>query len=449
MKIVKKLIFISLAFIIISGCQSSNDETSSVAEPAQEIANTSVPEPTEVPTNTPVPEPTPTSAPQPGDLLYETTFADFGDWEVGTLAELELYKNEPRSDGLYVKVPAENDFWVAYNDYVSGDVRMEVDVELIGGTDVSAISLYCRSSETGMYSFELGADGSWQIGKYDFDAENIYESLDSGTSNKINASKATNHITAICTGDEFALEINNHLLSSVKDSRFTDGSIGIGVDTFEEPLVEVVFHKIEVYIPEDNLDSESATVAKAQSGDLIYETTFADIEDWDIKARDDLAGYKSESRSDGLYLQVPDNDDFWIAYNNNLNADVRMEADVEKTNGTNFTYIDLYCRASEDGMYVFQLDTGGYWYIGKYDFNADQAFTQLASGGSNKIKVGNASNHMTAICDEDEFTFKINDELIASVQDSQFTGGGIGIGAETSEIPFAEFMFHNLEVYLP
>ena len=194
---------------------------------------------------------------------------------------------------------------------------------------------------------------------------------------------------------------------------------------------------------------EPTAIPEPQPGDLMYKTTFDDIGDWEMKARDDLAGYKSESRSDGLYLQVPDDNDFWIAYYNGLNANVRMEADVEKTNGTNFTYIDLYCRASEDGMYVFQLDTGGYWYIAKYDFNADQVFTQLASGASNKIKSGNNLNHMTAICDKDELTFKINDELISSVQDSQFTGGGIGIGAETADIPFAEFMFHELEVFVP
>ena len=194
---------------------------------------------------------------------------------------------------------------------------------------------------------------------------------------------------------------------------------------------------------------EPTATPEPQSGDLIYKTTFDDIGDWEINARDDLAGYKSESRSDGLYVQIPDDYDFWIAYYNNLSADVRMEADVEKTSGTNFTYIDLYCRATEDGMYVFQLDTGGYWYIAKYDFNADQIFTQLASGSSNKIKSGNNLNHMTAICDKDELIFKINDELISSVQDSQFTGGGIGIGAETFAIPFAEFMFHELEVFVP
>ncbi len=195
---------------------------------------------------------------------------------------------------------------------------------------------------------------------------------------------------------------------------------------------------------------EPTATPKPQPGDLIYKTTFDDIGDWEIKAKDTLAGYKSESRSDGLYVQVPEDYDFWIAYYNNLNdGDVRMEADVEKTSGTNFTYIDLYCRATEDGMYVFQLDTGGYWHIGKYDFNADQTFTQLASGASNNIRVGNNPNHMTAVCKGDELTFTINGELIDSVQDSQFTNGSIGVGAETFDIPLAEFMFHELEVFVP
>lgn len=192
-------------------------------------------------------------------------------------------------------------------------------------------------------------------------------------------------------------------------------------------------------------------VPVAQSGDKIYATTFNryDVDDWDMQARDALDGYKIESHKDGLYIQLPDDNDYWIAYYDNLDADVRIEADVEKFNGTNFTYLDIYCRATEEGMYVFQLDTGGFWYIAKYDFNADEIFTRLAAGTNKAIRVGNNTNHMTVVCKGDELIFTINGELIASVQDPQFPSGGIGIGAETFDIPFAEFMFHKLEVFIP
>ena len=255
MNIFKKLIFLGLMLTVILACQIGGEATAPAAEAVQEEAPPA-PAPTEVPptvvppTNTPIPEPTAVPIPQSGDLLYETTFEDIADWDIATLNNEAGYKNDSRSDGLYVKVPDKNDFWLAYYPLIGdGNVRMEADVELIGGTNYTLISLICRTTETGMYYFELDTGGYWHIGKYDFDADNIKQQLDGGASNKISVAKNPNHMTATCNGDELTLEINGRVISSVQDSQFSEGGFGIGVDTFDYPLAEVMFHKLEVYVP--------------------------------------------------------------------------------------------------------------------------------------------------------------------------------------------------------
>ena len=189
-----------------------------------------------------------------------------------------------------------------------------------------------------------------------------------------------------------------------------------------------------------------------QSGDLVFQTDFSSgISDWEVITSNDASGYKTEIRGDGLFVEVPDEYDFWYAYapmDYNYD-DVRIEADVELVGGTNYTYITLTCRSTEVGEYVFFMDTGGYWQIGKYVFGDDSSYERLAEGGSTRIKVAKHPNHITAICKGSKLTMFVNDHEIGSAEDSHLTTGIVGVGVETFDYPLSQVMFHNLEVYIP
>ena len=188
-----------------------------------------------------------------------------------------------------------------------------------------------------------------------------------------------------------------------------------------------------------------------QSGDLIFQTNFSNIDDWEVVTDSDVSNYNTEIRGDGLFVEVPNDYDYWYAYTpmEYNYEDVRIEADVELVGGTNYTYITLTCRSSQDGEYVFFMDTGGYWQIGKYVYGNDTRYERLAEGGSTKIKVARHPNHISAVCKGTTLTMFANGEKIGSVEDSHFTTGIVGIGVETFDYPLSQVMFHNLEVYIP
>jgi len=203
-------------------------------------------------------------------------------------------------------------------------------------------------------------------------------------------------------------------------------------------------------IPTQASNLEPANSPVFQSGDLIFETDFSDIDTWDIVTNNDISNYTAETRGNGLYVEVPDASDYWYAYlPMDSTSDVRIEADVELVGGTNYTYITLTCRSGEDGEYVFFLDTGGYYQIGKYDFRNDNPYEKLANGGSTKIKVAKNPNHMTVICQGSTLSFSINGEEVASVNDSTFDSGVVGIGVQTFDNPKSQVEFHTLEVSVP
>lgn len=188
----------------------------------------------------------------------------------------------------------------------------------------------------------------------------------------------------------------------------------------------------------------------AQSGAQIFQTNFDSIADWEVVAKNQ-DGYTADIRGDGLYIEVPLEYDFWYAYPplGNAYEDVRIEADVELVGGTNYTYITVTCRSSEVGEYVFFMDTGGYWQIGKYVFGDNSSYEKLGEGGSTKIKVAKHPNHITAICKGTTLTMLVNNNEVGSVEDAHLTSGIVGVGVETFDYPLSQVMFHNLEIYIP
>lgn len=190
-----------------------------------------------------------------------------------------------------------------------------------------------------------------------------------------------------------------------------------------------------------------------KSGDVVYFTNFQDLDQWYLFTNFAESTYQFEYRSNGLFIVVPESDDWLLAYNpiGMEFPDVRIEAQVELIGGTNYTYIELVCRSTEDGEYVFYLDTGGYWQIGKFDWNASPNFTyqQLGYGGTTVINVAKAANSMVAVCHGDNLSLFINDVLVGSATDDTFPIGEFGIGVETFDYPYAEVMFYELTVSIP
>lgn len=188
-----------------------------------------------------------------------------------------------------------------------------------------------------------------------------------------------------------------------------------------------------------------------ESGDLLYETDFSDFQqNWWMVTRDDENTYDVVPRSSGLYVELPDSNDWFYAYTlvEYGESDVVIEANVELVGGTNYTYIVLFCRSSTAGEYAFSLDTGGFWLISKLDFDAGK-LEVLDRGGSTAIKAAKAENSVAVLCQGDNLSFMINGEIVGSVQDSQFDSGEVGIGVETYDVAHTEVMFKNLRVYLP
>lgn len=184
-------------------------------------------------------------------------------------------------------------------------------------------------------------------------------------------------------------------------------------------------------------------------GDVIYYTDFDDLTDWTtILALPETDQYTAEAQAGKLYIEVDVQDTTVYAFHDNDlgQADVQIDADVETVAGPNRNNISLVCRATGDGWYEFSMNSGGFWFIWRYD---NDGFTSLQEGGTTAINLQKAKNHLTAVCQGDTLTLYINEVEVGSASDDQFTDGQVGVSVSTFDIKGAGVEFDYVAVSVP
>jgi hypothetical protein len=132
------------------------------------------------------------------------------------------------------------------------DVQVQV-VATNNGNNSNGVSVVCRYSDTGWYEFRVSNAGLYAIYAYDTvgSTQPGYYELFSGGSPAIQLGHATNVYTAICTGHELTLRVNDTLVKTITDTRydFPEGKIGIGVSSPQTLPVDVQIESVTVSQP--------------------------------------------------------------------------------------------------------------------------------------------------------------------------------------------------------
>ncbi len=177
---------------------------------------------------------------------------DFSDANSGWPSASDADKTANYSaDGKYViqAITTQQDVW-AHPGQSFSDVSVEVDATKTSGPDNNGFGVICRFKDNdNFYYFMVSSDGYQVIGKYQ-DGQNQYLSAEKmQPTDAITAGSATNHVRGDCQGSTLTLYANGQQLSSVTDTSFTSGDIGLIVGTFDDPNVGVSFDNFVVYQP--------------------------------------------------------------------------------------------------------------------------------------------------------------------------------------------------------
>lgn len=192
--------------------------------------------------------PTQSAAPAKQVLFQD----DFSDANTGWPSASDADKSANYSaDGKYAMqaITTQQDVW-AHPGQSFSDVSVEVDATKTSGPDNNGFGVICRFQDNdNFYYFMVSSDGYQVIGKYQ-GGQNQYLSAEKmQPTDAITAGNATNHVRGDCQGSTLTLFANGQQLSSVSDTSFTSGDIGLIVGTFDEPNVGVAFDNFVVYQP--------------------------------------------------------------------------------------------------------------------------------------------------------------------------------------------------------
>jgi hypothetical protein len=162
----------------------------------------------------------------------------------------------------------------------------------------------------------------------------------------------------------------------------------------------------------------------ANPGDILYQEEFEDrATGWDRVSNDngimdyDSGGYRMLIQHAGYNLWSTPERDY---------KDVRVEVDVFRLSGPSENRMGLMCRYQNGDYYFFIISNDGFYAIGKYVGGQTLLLGQTEMQASELI-LKDAVNHLRADCVGNTLTFYVNYEQVASVQDSDFPNGDVGL----------------------
>ena len=190
----------------------------------------------------------------------------------------------------------------------------------------------------------------------------------------------------------------------------------------------------------------SPVIPSGKPGDILYQEEFADnTSGWDRIANDggimdyDSGGYRILVRQPKL--------NFWSTPDKNF-GDIRVEADVTKLNGPDENRAGLICRYQNGDYYFFIISSDGFYAVGKFIGGQTLLLGQEQMQTSELI-LPNSMNHLRADCIGNTLTFYVNFSQVASVQDSDFPNGDVGVLAGSFTQPGVDVLFQNFVVIQP
>ncbi len=201
-----------------------------------------------------------------------------------------------------------------------------------------------------------------------------------------------------------------------------------------------------------NLIEKEGAQEPSQSGttgaDVLFSDDFSDPNSgWEVADYD--SGSVGYTQGKYFVTSTQPGSAMWGVAGKNY-ADVMIEVDATQVSAPSNSNNDygIMCRLDFSGNgYTFNISGDGFYSIQKM---VDNGFVDLVEWAeSDKIRTGNATNHIVAVCNGQSLSLSVNGAKLAEVNDSTYTTGDIGLAATTYETQSTEIQFDNIVVRKP
>jgi hypothetical protein len=188
------------------------------------------------------------------------------------------------------------------------------------------------------------------------------------------------------------------------------------------------------------------TLPPAKPGDILFQDEFENnTTGWDrVLNENGIMDYDQGSYR--ILVQQPTMN-FWSTPEKNF-RDVRVEADVIRLNGPDENRVGLICRYQAGDYYFFIISNDGFYAIGKF-IGGNTILLGQNEMQSSEFILTNSINHLRADCIGNTLTFFVNFNQVASVQDTDFPSGDVGLLAGSFSEAGVDVSFDHFVVMQP
>lgn len=193
-----------------------------------------------------------------------------------------------------------------------------------------------------------------------------------------------------------------------------------------------------------------ATSDSLQAGVLYQDTLDADNGNWWLESDMDANATFADGQ---LQLEIASPN--LIAWSELLDrefGDFVLEVDASQLGGPDDNSYGVVFRVENpNAYYSFDISGDGYFAVRRRDESDGGSWTRLTEDwlASNAIHQGASTNRITIIARRSQFSFYVNEQLVAEVVDSNYSSGAIGLNAGSFHEPGVRIGFDNLTITQP
>jgi hypothetical protein len=195
----------------------------------------------------------------------------------------------------------------------------------------------------------------------------------------------------------------------------------------------------------------SLTETLVPSGSVLYQDIFSNPKSgWgELADKADEAGAAGYANGAYRIVVTQPNVNLWSHPGMDF-ATIHEEVSLMAPDGPQANRMGLICRLKDDkSFYFFVISADGFYGIGKMKDGATSLLTGDKMQKNDAILTGTQINRLRADCVGNLLILYVNNVLVGSAMDNDFTSGDVGILAGTFDEPGVDVYFDNFVVYKP
>jgi formylglycine-generating enzyme required for sulfatase activity len=335
----------------------------------------------------------------------------------------------------HVEVNAPNDTVSVFRGLSFGDFTAEAEV-LVDHTNTQdgdfRYGLALRRSGDNYYAFTVAPRSrTWHALKHSAQG---WQTLAEGEHDDIRGIGEVDKLRVDAAGPDFTFYINDRAVTEVSDSDYTGGDAGFVVETFDETLAHIHYASLTIR----EVDAEGTSV--------VSQDDFTDPSSgW--PSQDGDGRFYGYHPPDYYHVEVNRANDSAAVFHGPELADVRVESavfvDHTDTQDGDFRY-GLALRRSGDNYYAFTVSPRSQtWHALKH---SAEGWAVLSEGSVEGLTGLSQADMLRVDALGSDFTFRINDQIVAEVSDADYAAGGVGFIVETFDETLAHVHYDALEI---